>query len=192
MADQQAVTGGARRRRNPEGRRAEILAAAASLIRDRGLERLSYRTVADRAGVPLGSTTYYFPTLADLRDQALEAISRSRHEALAPWRDRLVADPSVDTVVAMITDYLADRSVPAVEYETYGAAARDQSLRPLTAAWVEHLEGPLREAFGEELAPALSYLLDGATLRALMTGQPLDEQTLRPALTALLAGRRTD
>ena len=60
------MSDGTRRRRDPEARRREIVTAAAELIVEIGVDALTHRKVAARAGVPLGSTTQYFATLDDL------------------------------------------------------------------------------------------------------------------------------
>lgn len=53
-------------RKKPEERRAEIIAAAAAIAIDDGLERITLRAVADRLGVRPGLITHYFPAAEDL------------------------------------------------------------------------------------------------------------------------------
>src|SRR5215470_4689909 len=50
----------------PLPRREAILDAALALIAERGTEQLTHRSVAEAAGVPLGSTTYYFTSRDEL------------------------------------------------------------------------------------------------------------------------------
>ena len=60
-----------RRQRDPAGRRKTIIDAATRVIADAGLAGLTHRRVAEVAGVPVGSTTYYFRDLDELREAAL-------------------------------------------------------------------------------------------------------------------------
>lgn len=53
-------------RKRPEERREEIVAAAAAIAIDEGLERITLRAVADRLGVRPGLITHYFPAAEDL------------------------------------------------------------------------------------------------------------------------------
>ena len=69
------------RKRDPERRRREIIDAAVEVIADVGTGRATHRAIAERAGVPLGSTTYYFPTLDDLVAAALERVAESSTRA---------------------------------------------------------------------------------------------------------------
>jgi DNA-binding transcriptional regulator YbjK len=54
----------------PLPRREAILDAALELIAERGTEQLTHRSVAEAAGVPLGSTTYYFASRDELVREA--------------------------------------------------------------------------------------------------------------------------
>ena len=63
-----------RSRKRPEERRAEILAAAADIALEEGLERITLRAVADRLGVRPGLITHYFPAADEL---VLEAFERA-------------------------------------------------------------------------------------------------------------------
>ena len=81
---------------------ADILAAAADILRRRGLPALNTNAVAERAGVSVGSLYQYFPgkdaILAalvremrrEMRGDLLEAVARSEGQALAPAVGALV------------------------------------------------------------------------------------------------------
>lgn len=68
-------------RKRPEERREEILAAAAAIAVEEGLERITLRAVADRLGVRAGLITHYFPAAEDLVVEAFEraAIAEREH-----------------------------------------------------------------------------------------------------------------
>lgn len=92
---------GARRRRDPEARRREIVTAAAELIVEVGAEAVTHRMVAARADVPLGATTQYFDTLDDQplwrlpgRDGLNLQAEFHRRQAVLDFRARWPARPS--------------------------------------------------------------------------------------------------
>ena len=69
-----------------QGRREQILEATLRVIGRSGREAVTHRAVAEEAGVPLGSTTYYFDSRDDLLGQALEQVARKETERLHPAR----------------------------------------------------------------------------------------------------------
>jgi TetR/AcrR family transcriptional regulator, regulator of biofilm formation and stress response len=172
-------------RRDPERRRAQIVEAATAAIVADGLHSVSHRTIAQRAGVPLGSTTYYFPTLDDLRAEALQAAGevwvRELHELWAATAG--AAFP--DRVVALTAAYLADRPRAMAEFELYAGAARDPRLRAAAALWLAALEELLVTDLGPQRARAAAMLLDGAILRSLVLDEPLDTAALHAGLSQL-------
>jgi DNA-binding transcriptional regulator YbjK len=58
-------------------RRLALIDSAADLVMEEGLSALSHRAVAARAGLPLASTTYYFDSVEDLRDEAFAHIAEA-------------------------------------------------------------------------------------------------------------------
>jgi DNA-binding transcriptional regulator YbjK len=156
------------------------------MIAELGLERVTHRAIAARAGVPLGATTYYFPTLHDLLEAALEHAAATSRAQLATWAAALATDVPVATVLpVLVQEYLADRNRALVDYELYLAAARDIRLRPLALAWLEDATAALEPAVGVETARALVTLIDGAMLQTLVTGQDLDLDALRRQVAGL-------
>src|ERR1700754_5144638 len=59
------------RRARGERRRRELLEAALVVIDERGVQATPHRAVAEAAGVPLATTTYYFESLDHLLEEAL-------------------------------------------------------------------------------------------------------------------------
>ena len=53
-----------------ERRRSRLIAAAGELLLEGGFDAVRHRAVADRAQLPLASTTYYFGSLEDLMAEA--------------------------------------------------------------------------------------------------------------------------
>lgn len=165
------------------------MAATAALIAERGIAGVTHRRIAARAGVPLGSTTYYFPSLAGLIDAALEHVADSFAAELRRWRDSLARSPGSAALVELAEGYLADRARAVVEYELYLAAAHESRLRGLASMWIEQLHAILAPLTGSVRARAISMFLDGAILRALLRDERLDVDAVRAGLRALLDER---
>lgn len=154
-----------------------------------GIGRTTHRAIAARAGVPLGATTYYFPTLDDLVTAGLEQASDAVREELATWSEALAAGEDLPHVLAgLVEDYLADRSRALLECELYLAAARSPRLRPLVDVWLDGTREVLAPRTGEETARALVTLIDGVLIQSLVTGENLDRRRLEAAI-ARLVGR---
>ena len=72
-----------------ERRRQAILEAALRLISERGVDAVSHRAVAEEAGVPLASTTYYFESLDELLEGALRLFVDEEAARLTELAERL-------------------------------------------------------------------------------------------------------
>jgi len=176
------------RARDPEARRTALAGAAVEVIAEVGIGRTTHRAVAARADLPLGSTTYYFPTLEDLITAGLRQVTEAMGADLRAWADQLRdAEDLASTLVTLVERYLADRKRAQIEYELYVAAARDETLRPLAAAWLHGLHEILVPRLGAEAAQNVSALIDGAQLQSLVTGDALNTQALTSAIRRLSA-----
>ena len=178
-------------RRDPEARRHRIITAAVRAIAEHGVGNVTHRRIAALAGVPLGSTTYYFPTLDDLVAAALREAVEYARAGLETWADELTVSRDLPaTFVDLAGRYLADRGQALLEYEVCLAAARTPELRPAAQLWIDGLRGICARFAGPRRGFALAALLDGYMLQALVTDGPLDEEGLRAGVEALLRGRK--
>src|SRR5882672_1153022 len=105
------------RRAEPLPRREAILDAALAVIAERGTEQLTHRSVAEEAGVPLGSTTYYFASRDELVREAfrryvvrvLELLGEmSRREVSGGWRWTVIVEYELVLRAARDPELLAD------------------------------------------------------------------------------------
>ena len=71
-------------RKQPQERRAEIVAEAAAIALEQGLERVTLRAVAEALGVRPGLITHYFPAAEDLVVEAFVAAVSGERERLFP------------------------------------------------------------------------------------------------------------
>ncbi|GIF07989.1 TetR/AcrR family transcriptional regulator [Actinoplanes siamensis] len=175
------------RARDPQARRAALAAATMEIIAEAGAGRTTHRAVAARAGLPLGATTYYFPTRDDLIAAGLRHATERLRADLDEWAGRLTAAADLPAELTELTrEYLADRRQVRIEYELCLAAARDATLRPITDVWMNGLPAILAPAVGPDAARDIGALLDGVILRALVTGTDLDAPGLAAAIRRLI------
>ena len=180
-------------RRDPEARRQQIVTAAVRAIAEHGVGNVTHRRIAALAGVPLGSTTYYFPTLDDLVAAALREATEYSRAGLEAWAEELVVSRDVPaTFIELMRRYLGDRDQALLEYEVCLAAARSPELRPAAQLWIDGLRGICARFAGRERGFALAALLDGYLLQAVVTDEPLDVDGLRAGVEALLSPRTVE
>lgn len=181
---------------DPEGRRKAIVdAAAAVLIDERHLE-LTHRRVAERAGVPLGATTYYFRSLADLEEAALAVLAEKLESEISEITRML--DTAAERPPAVITRlaeglhaYLGDREQVRADCALYVAATRRASLRPLALRWFDGFTAVLAKHTDERTALAIAIFADGAGVHAMLHDEPVDADFLADVITRLTTGSRT-
>ncbi|WP_092777252.1 TetR family transcriptional regulator [Actinokineospora terrae] len=174
------------RRRDPGARRQEIIDAACALIPTLGVAGLTHRAVAARAGVPVGSTTYYFATLDDLTTAALEQVTQAWTADLAELAAEIkAADDPVAALVALSLSYHgSERAV--VEAELYLAATHRPELRPLADCWRTALVDVLTLRYPPDRSRAAAVFLDGVLLDVLSNATPLEPAAVAAALRDLL------
>ncbi|MEU5853291.1 TetR/AcrR family transcriptional regulator [Saccharopolyspora shandongensis] len=157
-------------RRKDPARRERIARAAITVVAERGVEKLTHRAVAAAAGVPLGSTTYYFATLDDLLASALRQAAEDDVEHLRRWAGLL--ERGGDLAVALtdlVLHYLGPaRAQTAVEHELYIASLHKPALRGVSQEW----DTALAELFASYTDPstgrALSVLFCGLLLQGIV------------------------
>ncbi|MGH2926044.1 MAG: TetR/AcrR family transcriptional regulator [Solirubrobacterales bacterium] len=190
------------RRRGADGaRRTLLLETTLRLIADRGIDAISHRSVADAAGVPLGSTTYWFASRQDMLIEALEHFARLETETL---RDRLSGVLGKRLSRARLVDELTAILLPQVgegrwralaQYTLLQEAARQPELEAACREWTAAWEDALTEVFGSMRAddPELEArmflaMLDGLLLGQLATPVPdVENAVIRPWLEAWLS-----
>jgi DNA-binding transcriptional regulator YbjK len=185
-----------------ERRRQALVEAAAELLVERGFDAVRHRAVAERAGLPLSSTTYYFDSLDDLVAAAVEHHGRGelvRGTALLtalPTRPR-----GVDSVVDLVLDQLLgppagerDAELVLLRYERLVATFRRPYLRPLMHTLGEELRGLLLQVLRRSgldvdarRVEHLIALVDGAVVNALIEIDPDPRAAARRMLREFLA-----
>lgn len=184
-----------------ERRKQALIEAAANQLEELGLDAVTHRAVARRAGLPLASTTYYFAT----RDEVLlAALDHSGQRELDQLGRSAASDAPVPRQARELAGHLAmivaggpagSRRIPA-RVERMVAVVRRPALRPHAqryqdaeaAILVDVLDRAGRVATVDSLR-TLRALLDGIVLEALISGAPDAERvvagSLEPVLDAL-------
>jgi len=159
-------------------RRTAILDAALRLIGAGGIDSVTHRRVAEAAGVPLGSTTYYFDSRAHLLGQAfIHHIGRMQriHAELASEHRIRDAESVADFLVALSERTFDDRPSMLAKYELTLFAARDAELADVLHDWDDRMVAGLARSLDALGAPRP---FDGArSLLQLLRGYELDRLT---------------
>src|SRR5258705_3341801 len=122
-----------------ERRRYALVSAAADLRCEGGSDAVRHSAVARGAGLPLASTTYYFSSLDDLIEKAVEHAGAREAEQLrtrVPTLSRRrggtesTADMLVDLLVGEATGLRVTEQLIS-RYERYIACARQPGLRDI-------------------------------------------------------------
>jgi DNA-binding transcriptional regulator YbjK len=182
-----------------EDRRATILDAALGVLADQGMRGLTHRAVDARAGIPAGSTSYYFRSRAALVGGC---VQRLLARDLAQELPEVLAAPAgdlVDVLTAVAVGLATtQRHRTIARFELSLAATRDPELRSALREGGDAVRalgaGALAAAGAadpEALAGRVAAIVDGLVLTALVRG-PDDPAALaawmRPALERALAG----
>lgn len=199
MSAQAYQTGGRAARPRGAARREAILRATIAVVGELGPGALTHRAVAERAGVPLSATTYYFASKEELFQQAValaatEEVKRLEQLVLdlAP-RDLSPIDWAREVSAALWEDIEAEPARPVAFYEFVLEAARRPALRAEVARWelaqLRLAEVGLRAAGSSD--PETDAMLVVATITGLVLAQlgspqpTFERDVLRPALERL-------
>ena len=124
-----------------QGRREQILEATLRVIGRSGRESVTHRAVAEEAGVPLGSTTYYFDSRDDLLRQALEYVAAHEVERYGQLGEELRSVKSgrelADRLLSGLVAAAEDRVAYIAEYELWLEAGRRPELREAAQSWCD-------------------------------------------------------
>jgi len=167
-------------RRHDPDRHDRIVEAAISVIAEHGVAGTTHRLIAAAADVPLGSLTYHFTGLDDLRAQAFARHAEQmavRYEA--HFADVQTLDDVVEAVTALVhADADADDRDWAVAYELFLAALRDPALRTITESWMRRSRSVLERFVDPTTSRGVDALIEGLVMhKVLSTGPVSPEQT---------------
>jgi DNA-binding transcriptional regulator YbjK len=180
-----------------ERRRSALVCAAAELLCQGGFDAVTHRAVAERAGLPLASTTYYFSSLEELIETAVEYLGTTE---VAQLRDRVKALPrrrrGAEAAADLLVDLLAsepDREQLISRYERYIACARHPAMRGVERRLLKQRVDAVSEAMARsgrrarpDMMTALLYSVDGAVVSALVDDQDGPRESVRATLVGVI------
>ena len=167
-------------------RREVLLRAAIGLLSESGAKAVTHRAVAERAGVPLASTTYYFASVQQLIEEALklhvaERVAEIQGVAAAAAAPGASAQDFAERLAEVLAT--APTFVLVAQYQMYLEAARNPALRAAVADALgafERLAAALLGALGarepEAAAVAFVALLDGFALHRVARPRPPEQE----------------
>ncbi|MFW0789178.1 TetR/AcrR family transcriptional regulator [Gordonia sp. CPCC 205333] len=184
----------------PKGlrRRARLVEAAAELLMAGGVDAVRHRAVADRAELPLASTTYYFGSLDDLLAAAVSHVSSADAAAIsvrcdALSRRRRGAAATADALAEVFVGSDTTRAQLATRYELVVLAARytglQDSIRERQGLLsVLHVDALVKSGRTGDVAHAAQLLAveDGAVVGALAQGDLDAASAARDALVEVV------
>jgi AcrR family transcriptional regulator len=158
-------------------RRPELLAAAAAVIRRRGLENARVADVAAEAGTSAPSVLYYFATKAELLKEALTSAEERFYETLAAELEEI--ESARKRLLHIVRSSYGEGDYDAALWmELWARALRDPELAAtraeLDGRWRRtiaevvrygHERGEFGPADPEEFAVLLAALLDGLAVQ---------------------------
>ena len=172
--------------------------AAADVLAEQGWTALTHRALATRAGVGLGSTTYYFPSAEQL---LVAGATQFAEQHLAASRALLAQVPdrrrSASSAARLVADLVlgADATSPALTafYERYVRAGQTPELRALVIRWNTELRSLVQQGLDrsghrvdERRARLLIAALDGLVVSALAEDDADPVASAVRGITALL------
>ena len=186
-----------------QDRREQILSAAREIVAEEGLEAVSVRGVARRAGIGASTLRHYFPTQSDLLDELLgpaldRVVSDLRIEdpRVSP-RDRLrecllqFLPPSLltpQTVTLWLASYAAAVGPHATESATRTLEQLASLARARIDAWLAQLEGEGALQLEREVALRLALTtLDGICVQLLTPGTIFLPEHVEPTVAQVVS-----
>jgi DNA-binding transcriptional regulator YbjK len=180
---------GRRARRFDPRRRERILDAAIEVIAEHGVAGTTHRLIARAADVPLGSLTYHFTGLDDLRAQAFTRLAQRLSRAYAAHFEGVrTPDELVEAITEMVHGNVgADAGEWAVSYELYLAALRDPALRTVTEEWMRTSRCVLERFVDPATARGLDALIEGLVMHRMLSTAPFPRDITRAAVARAVA-----
>jgi AcrR family transcriptional regulator len=188
-----------------ERTRVRILAAAAELISEEGIDEVRIARVANRAGVSTSLVHHYFSTREEpLADALMLAFDQAAEERFGAEEPAIAKRSHTDALAVAVEQCLPGEGPDQREWvlwvELWLRAARDPELRPVAAllyeryrVWMQELIEAGVEA-GEfstddpaRVADLALGLFDGLGLRALLEDPAVDLKRARRLIARTLA-----
>jgi TetR/AcrR family transcriptional regulator, regulator of biofilm formation and stress response len=179
-------------RRHDPHRKDRIVDAAIGVIAEHGVAGTTHRLIAAAADVPLGSLTYHFSSLEDLRAQAFQ---RYAERMSVVYESHFLHVRTHEALVEAITDLIhgdagADTAEWAIAYELYLAALRDPALRSITETWMRTSRAVLERFMDPTTARGVDALIEGLVIHKTLSTAPVSREQIRIIVARTLGDPR--
>lgn len=174
-----------RPRRHDPDRKGRILDAAIEVIAEHGVAGTTHRLIAAAADVPLGSLTYHFSSLEDLRAQAFRRYAEQMSVLYAAHFEGV---ENHEQFVLAVTDLIygdagADSHEWAIAYELYLAALREPALRTVTETWMRASRAVLERFVDPGTARGIDALIEGLVMHKVLSTAPPSRDQIQAIVT---------
>lgn len=180
-------------------RREALLRATVEIVAENGIGGATHRAIAQRAGLPLSTTSYFFASIDEMVTEALRGVVEREVERLDEVVAGLAAQqPSrAEALDAFVSVLLALSDVEnAAQFEAYLDASRRPDLHAAVRTAVAAFEEVARTALAaagaarpEAGARAFVALADGFAIHRLAWPRgAADREALADAMRALFVG----
>jgi TetR/AcrR family transcriptional regulator, regulator of biofilm formation and stress response len=158
---------------NDPDRRERILAATIATLEEAGIGGVTARSVAARAGVPVGSVSYHFASVRELLLESSKRVVETRVAALASWSQTVTPPTLFDRLAELVHEQITDgRALTVIAYELYILGLRDDEFGALSRSVIDALRSTLAPLCGDAEADSLAATADGLQLAAIVQNPP--------------------
>lgn len=174
------------RSKNDPLRRQRIIDATARIIGQKGIGAVTFRSVAAEAGVPLGSTTYYFTDKDDLLTSTIVSLKAKSNAHFEEVLDGYVPRFGIAGGIArMMEEITTDWRESLFEgYGVYVSTFSQQSLRTVVADWT------MVELVGRhcalDAARPIAFYMEGILAQVVLGNTEITAEEVELAVARLL------
>lgn len=169
-----------------------IVNAARQLISRSGLDTLTHRSIAKEADVPLGSTTYYFGSLGEIIEAALEEAISEDTANLKRWADAIEAPDDLSAAMTeRIMQASANQERELAWYQLYLSGARAPHVQELCFEWSRVMTRLLERFVEPVTAEVLSALYDALIMRVMVSGGYIEKHDIERTIRSIIDATNT-
>lgn len=169
-------------------RRATLLEAAVGLLQEGGFTAVTHRAVAQRAGLPLAATTYYFTSRDELVAEAFALLVAGELHGMRGRLEEATPDETPEGLATALVVAMGSGAGPGDDgdrlrrlglWQLYLQAGRDPALQVIARQWTDGCDAVVAEALrragyppGRHAARIIGVLLAGLWMEHLVEGRP--------------------
>ncbi|MFF4778084.1 TetR/AcrR family transcriptional regulator [Microtetraspora fusca] len=171
-------------RRKPQERalrrKEALVEAAVTLLGEGGFTAVTHRAVAERAGIPLAATSYYFTSRDELVARAFAVlVERDLRLMRASLTEEAGIGSLVELAQTLLHAYASDRGRQLGPWELYLQTGREPELQDIARSWTDGWHDIVRTLLERAGYPCgasevrfLATLVSGLWLELLVEDRP--------------------